>query len=120
MKVYKADFERGDVIYNEGDEPEVIFLIEEGEIEIYRQRGDRRISVQVLTRGQFSGETGVLEGKRHPMSARANTDLFCLAIPREEFEKELDQVSPMVRRVLLNLVAKLRHATNRTYGRAKR
>jgi len=120
MKIYQVDFERGDILYHEGDEPKTIFLIEDGEIEIFRQRGDRRISVQVLVRGQFSGETGVLEGKRHPMSARAQTDFSCLAIPRDEFEAELDLVSPIVRRILRNLVVKLRHATNRTYGQSNR
>jgi CRP-like cAMP-binding protein len=120
MKTYRVDFDQGEMLYAEGSPTEVIYLIDVGEVEIFRLRGQRAISVQILKRGQFCGETGVLEAKNHPMSARAHTNVSCLAISLEEFENELKQVSPLIRRVMVNLVYKLRNTTNRAYGAPNR
>lgn len=120
MQVIDVFFDKGDVIYNEGDEPEVVFLIEEGEVEVYRTRGDRILTVQIMTKGHFIGEIGLLERKAHPMSARAHTDAKCIAIRREEFEGEVGRVSPIIRAMMLNLVRKLRHVTDRAYGQVRR
>jgi CRP-like cAMP-binding protein len=120
MQVTDVYFDKGDVIYEEGDDPSVVFLIQEGEVEIYRDRGDRLITVQVMTRGHFVGEIGLLEAKPHPMSARAHTDVKCIAIRAEEFEAEVGRVSPILRAMMLNLVRKLRHVTDRAYGQVRR
>jgi len=120
MQVQDVYFERGDTIYREGDDPETVYLIESGEVEIYRARGDRTITVQIMTKGFFVGEIGLLERKPHPMSARARTDVSCVAIDRDAFEQEVGSVSPIIRAMMLNLVRKLRYVTDRAYGQVQR
>lgn len=120
MKVSDVYFDRGDVVYQEGDAPDVVFFIEDGEIEMYRQRGDRIVSVQVMSIGQFVGEIGLLERKSHPMSARAHSDVKCLRIERDELEAEFGKTSPIIRAMMVNLVRKLRHVTDMAYGQVQR
>ncbi len=120
MKVSDVYFDKGDILYNEGDETEFVYLIEEGQVEMFRQRGERQISVQVMGVGLFVGEIGVLERKRQPLSARAHSELKCIRIDRAEFEREFRSLSPVFRAMVLNLVRKIRHVTDSAYGRVQR
>ncbi len=120
MQVEDVWFDKGEVLYNEGDKLEVVLFIESGEIEFYRQRGDRKIFVQKVSRGFFAGEIGFLENKAQPMSARALSDVHCVAVRSSQLDGELSKISPLVRALLINLTRKLRHVTDTTYGRVER
>ena len=120
MKFREIYFDQGDTIYFEGDNFAEILLIEEGQVEFVRLRGDRVIPVTVLGKGFFVGEVGVLERKSQPMTARARTDVRCIWVSSVEFLRELDTAPTVVRGMLVNLTRKLRIVTDIAYGKAER
>ena len=63
---------RGDVLFDEGDEPDHLYVVEDGRIAIANRSADGRESVVALMeRGDLFGEMGLLDGLGRSAEARA-------------------------------------------------
>jgi putative ABC transport system ATP-binding protein len=66
------EFESGQLVFEQGDRSELVYTIEDGEIEIVRQRADGTEELlAVLGPGRYFGELGPLFGLQRSASARA-------------------------------------------------
>lgn len=75
---------RGDVLFNEGDTSEGLYVVTRGRIAIANQSFDRRESVYALMEpGDLFGEMGLLDGLPRSAMARALEPSGVLAIPFE-------------------------------------
>jgi CRP/FNR family transcriptional regulator len=62
----------GDIIFREGDDSDVAYLIEQGKVEIFRTDANgERHTLAVLEAGQMFGEMGPMDGTPRNASARA-------------------------------------------------
>ncbi len=66
-------FEKGDVIFNEQDEKDEMYLIDSGEIQIVKTIGDVDVNIASLSTGDFFGEMTLITGSRRVASAIAFT-----------------------------------------------
>lgn len=110
----------GEVIFSEGavGNP-FMYVIKEGTVEISITRGERKVVLSTLGRGQFFGEMALLSTE--PRSATAKAVTFCefQIIEAEALERLIEKSSPIVRymlRTLISMVKKkdelvARHAT---------
>jgi len=64
-------FKAGDIIIQEGDESDVAYILQEGEVEVYTMRGAEKMVVAKLGAGQMFGEYGLLDRKPRSASVRA-------------------------------------------------
>jgi putative ABC transport system ATP-binding protein len=65
-------YEPGQMVFEQGDRSELVYTIEDGEIEIVRQRADgSEESLAVLGPGRYFGELGPLFGLQRSATARA-------------------------------------------------
>lgn len=68
-------FYRGQVVFREGQESNVAYLIKKGEVTIYRTVGNKKVVLDRLGEGEIFGEMGIISpGKR---SASAEASAFC-------------------------------------------
>ena len=103
-----AEFAPGDVIIREGDHGEEMFIIEEGEVEIFKSvQGTERVLV-TLERGDFFGEMAMLEDEPRSSSARAVTAAKLMRISRELFDDMLRQNPQVAVRMMRKLSRRLR------------
>lgn len=66
------ELRRGDIIFEEGDEPEHVYVVEDGRIAIASKSVDGRESVfALMERGELFGEMGLLDGLGRSAEARA-------------------------------------------------
>lgn len=73
---------RGDVLFNEGDEPDALYLVLRGRIAIANQSFDKRESVYALMEsGDLFGEMPMLDGLPRSTMARALEPSVVLSIP---------------------------------------
>jgi ferredoxin-NADP reductase/CRP-like cAMP-binding protein len=75
-------FSAGDVIFRQGDEADVIYLVLDGEVGIHQ---DDKL-VASLNPGQCFGELGLLTHARRAATARATTDCRLMVVPAARFE----------------------------------
>jgi CRP/FNR family cyclic AMP-dependent transcriptional regulator len=87
----KYSFKKGEQLFKENDDTKGLWLVNSGKIEISRVTADGwRQTLAVLPAGHFFGELSIIERRKHVASAVAieDTDLFLL--PKEEFERLMD------------------------------
>jgi putative ABC transport system ATP-binding protein len=76
----------GEVLFDQGDPSDLVYVIEEGEVELVRLRSDGR--EELLARhgpGEYFGELGPMFGLRRSATARAATASRLLGLPLSEF-----------------------------------
>jgi CRP-like cAMP-binding protein len=78
----RRELRRGDVVFSEGDEPNELFVVEDGRVAIANKSVDGRESVVALMEpGDPFGEMGLFEGLGRSAEARALEPSTVLAIP---------------------------------------
>ena len=100
-------FEKGDVIFNEQDEKEEMYLIDSGEIKIVKTIGDVDVNIAYLSSGDFFGEMTLITGSRRVASAIAFTDCNLHTMDKEAFMSNIANNKDFVNRILVTLARRL-------------
>lgn len=107
-------FERGEEIFQEGDEPHAFVTVVEGRVKIYKRLANGKdVILQVFGVGDPLGAVAVYEGRPYPASAQAMEPTTCLLLPRHDFFSLLEQSPSLVRGVLSGLTLRLIELTDR-------
>lgn len=104
---YEREYRTGEVIYEIGDEPSVLYVIQAGQVELMRDGPDGARAVARHGPGEFFGEMGVLAGRPRSMRAVAASDARVLELDPSTFESmclERPEIAlRMIRRLALRL-----------------
>lgn len=79
---------KGEVIFNEGDPGNSLFIIQEGKVEITKQiREDleQQAGITIFNAGDFFGEMAVIDEKPRSASARATEPTILLEMTKDDF-----------------------------------
>lgn len=88
----QISIKKGEQLFQEKDDTKGLWLILSGKIEISRVTADGwRQTLVVLPPGHFFGELSILENRKHVASAVALEDTEFLLIPKEDFEKMMEE-----------------------------
>ncbi len=88
----QVSIKKGEPLFKEKDDTKGLWLIQSGKIEISRVTADGwRQTLVVLTAGHFFGELSILENRKHVASAVALEDTELLLLPKEDFEKMMEE-----------------------------
>lgn len=83
---YARDYPAGAIVFEEGDEAEVMYVVQRGEIDILRHGvGEPRL-LAVIPPGEFFGEMGLINGSARTATARVRKDARLLELTGEVFE----------------------------------
>ncbi|CRG93535.1 CAMP-dependent protein kinase regulatory subunit, putative [Plasmodium gallinaceum] len=72
-------------IINEGDDGDLLYVIDEGEVEIYKNKGDKKEILTVLKSKDVFGELALLYNSKRAATATALTNCHLWALDRESF-----------------------------------
>ncbi|HEC79311.1 MAG TPA: Crp/Fnr family transcriptional regulator [candidate division WOR-3 bacterium] len=97
----------GDVLFEEGDKGDVMYLIREGKIKITKGKGEDEKVLAVLKEGDFFGEMAIIDGSPRSASAIATTPVSLLVIDKETFKSKIKE-NPLIEYVLETLSRRLR------------
>jgi CRP/FNR family cyclic AMP-dependent transcriptional regulator len=75
----------GEVIFEEGDEGEQMFIIQNGRVRIVKRFSERNHTLAMLGSGDFFGEMAIVNRVRRTASAIAVAETSLLAVDREGF-----------------------------------
>ena len=82
-----ACYATGQQIYNEGDVGDAVYLIIDGEVELYRTRNEKKVKVSNLTRGEVFGMSAFEHNGKRSQNAHALCDVTLLRVPKEVFQE---------------------------------
>jgi CRP/FNR family transcriptional regulator, cyclic AMP receptor protein len=101
----------GDVLFDEGDESDGLYVICTGILRVYLTANDtREATINLLEDGETIGEIALLDGLPRSAGAAALTDSKLIFIPREPFLSLLDESANLAKQIILTLCERLRAA----------
>jgi NADH dehydrogenase len=80
-------FEPGDIIFQQGDLGDSVYVIEEGECEVLRERKGEQELLSTLSPGEYFGEMALLSDRTRNATIRARAAMNVLIIPKADFNK---------------------------------
>src|SRR6201993_2600969 len=96
-------FEPGDIIFQQGDLGDSVYVIEEGECEVLCERKAEQEILATLSGGECFGEMALLSDKTRSATVRARSAMSVVIIPKADFNK-LRQSVPAFGNVFSELV----------------
>lgn len=87
----RLDFQRGEIVFREGDKAEAAFILAEGTIELFRERQGKQVSVGTLEPGALIGEYALITITQRPASAVAAGGVSLLKVDRRSFRRILEE-----------------------------
>ena len=92
-------FAKNQNILHEGEEGNYFYIIEEGEVECYKGKGDSELHVRTLGAGAHFGEIALIKGDTRSLSIRAIAEKTkVLALNREAFTRILGSIEKYLKK----------------------
>lgn len=105
----EVSFEAGEVILQEGEIGDSLFLIIEGEVQVHRLQKE----IARLGERQSFGEMAILDDEPRSASVTSLSDVVCLKIAREEFFELMSEKMEIAHGIIRILTGRLRRANER-------
>ncbi len=110
-QVQRREAAPGEVLFEEGDEADVAYLILDGDVDIYRKAGNQEVLLATLRRGDIVGEMSLIDNQPRMASARIKSDTKMTVISREDLAARLGRLAEtdkVLRRIIDVFVDRLR------------
>ena len=115
-----TDFKKDDIVFREGDPGNIVYIVKEGNIKIYKSGYLGEIGISLMGAGEIYGEMSIVDGYPRSASARAVTDVRLVGLKQadlEKIKKENTAVATKLLDTLLQvLTRRLRTTTQKIYG----
>ncbi len=104
-------YEKGNMIFHEGEDGDELFIIESGVVQIHRENESRDIILAMFSDGDFFGDMAILENKAtRSASAKAVEKSTLYVLKRFDFEQLLTSTPSMTYKILMTIAERLRMA----------
>ncbi len=112
--VQRVNFDKGEVVFEQGEPGSHVYLVLEGEVEVLHD-GER---VATLGQKECFGEMALLDSGPRSASIRTRSNVSLWAIAREDFQDLLDLHPALAKGVIRVLTSRLRDATDQQASQA--
>ncbi len=104
-----VSFPAGETIFQQGEFDLHAYYILEGEAELLLHSDEGEQSIRIFGKGDFIGGLSLISAVRRLFSLKAKTDLCCILISAEGFQKTLRQFPEAAAEILKELSAEVYH-----------
>ena len=84
--IFPQHFEPGEVVFNQGDLGDSVYVIQSGECEVLRESDGQQDQIATLGSGDYFGEMAVLSDLTRGATVKAAKPTNVLVIPKDEFD----------------------------------
>lgn len=117
----KQRYDSKEVIFLEEDKAEAIFFILEGAIRIFKSDSyGKEVTLAILFRGDFFGETGIITGDNRTAGAEALEPSLLMRLQRDEFIKILKNNGALTFKLLQEVSLRLTQTNAQLEGLVSR
>jgi NADH dehydrogenase len=109
--IIRQHFEAGEIVFNQGDLGDNVYVIEKGQCEVVQDRGAGEQHVADLGAGDYFGEMAVLEDASRNATIRVTKPMDVLLIPKKDFN-QLKSSVPAFGDVFRELAERRRRGTS--------
>ena len=107
-KTYKD----GDIIVQEGDVGDCMYVIQKGKVEVIQQRNGKDVRLATLDEGDFFGEMALFEKEVRSATVRAVGNVRVLTIDKKNFLRRIHEDPSLAFNIIKNLSSRIRIMDN--------
>ncbi len=104
----KQTFGENEILFSQGDEGEIAYLVESGSIEISVNEGKDKKVIGEIKQGGLFGEMALISNMPRMATATALSETTCVVIPRMVFRVLIGNSDALMSSLLLNLIGHIR------------
>lgn len=112
MATLGKNYEDGELIVRQGDSGDCMFVIQEGEVEVYVERDGEKVHLATRTRGDLIGEMAVFEREVRSASVRALGPARLLTLDKKNFMKRINEDPTLAFRLVETLSRRVRQLSD--------
>lgn len=105
-------YQDGDVIIRQGDVGDCMYVIQEGEVEVYVERDGQEVRLATRTRGDMIGEMAVFEREVRSANVRALGPARLLTLDKKNFMKRINEDPTLAFRLVETLSRRVRQLSD--------
>jgi CRP-like cAMP-binding protein len=109
---YGRTIDPGRVIFNEGDDGDTMYIIQEGQVRISKDIEGRQHTLAELGKGDFFGEMAIVSQMKRSATATAIDRVQLLSFDRQGFQGMIEKNSKIALNVIDKLCRRLQNANN--------
>lgn len=99
---FEKRYTPGAVLFAEGMTGEVLYLIQQGKVEVVKAGPDgREVVLATLKEGEFLGEMSLIDQQPRTATARTAGEAVCLAMTRKSFQQLMERYPAVAVKLLL-------------------
>ena len=83
--MFPCEYEDGNVIIRQGDQPDNFYILKNGKCAVLKKTGDKEVQVAVLNPGQYFGELALISGSTRSATVVAQGHVDCWAIDQTTY-----------------------------------
>lgn len=108
-------FSPGEVIFHENDPADSLYIIQKGQLRLYRPKGKGFIEIAILRSGEVIGEMAYFDEKasRRSCSAAAIVSTEVIEISFKAFSKTMSNLNPWFKTIINTLADRLRKTNDK-------
>jgi len=103
----------GDQIFKEGDEGRLAYVVQEGEVEVFKTVDGHEQVLGTVGKDGIFGEMALIDNKPRMAAARASTSCTIICVTRQMFDEKVNQADPFIRGLLKILADNNRDMTSK-------
>ena len=112
---YGRSYAKGDIIFNQGDPSDAVYIIYEGEIILYVSEAGHQREVARVSKGEVLGEMGVIDKRPRGATAVAATDVKLVKLSPSTFNAMI-RYNASFSLHMLSMISERLRSRNKLYG----
>ncbi|MBT3306486.1 MAG: cyclic nucleotide-binding domain-containing protein [Alphaproteobacteria bacterium] len=108
--IQRTTYQAGDVIFKEGDEGNLAYVVQSGEVDIVKVVDGVETVLGNVGQGGMFGEMALIDSQPRMAMARCKKGSTIIVVTRAMFEQKLKSADPFVRGLLNIMVSHVRRA----------
>jgi len=105
-------YEDGDIIIRRGDVGDCMYVVQEGQVEVYVERDGRDVRLALRGEGELIGEMAVFEREVRSASVRALGPARVLTIDKKNFMKRINEDPTLAFRMVETMSRRIRELSD--------
>ncbi len=118
-KLKKELYQKGDVIFHEGEPGNAAYILESGSVEIVKTVEGSKVRLATLRSGELFGEMAIIDGSPRMAAAEVVEDSVVVRISRKMLERKLKKYDAFLQAMVKILINNLRNV-HRAYMKRPR
>jgi len=110
FKKFGRIFPAGTILFEEGQTCTGMFIIQKGQVRLYKKAGQEEVTIDILKEGDFFGEMACLIGQPRSINAVVEGESQILVVQPEFLDSLFRGTSGVGMKIVANLAARLKKA----------